>query len=178
MLITCFDSEGLIHKKFVFEGFTVNQQCYLRVMQRWLARIRRVRLHYKVQSSWWLLHVNAPSHKCIAVRNFLTTKSVRVLEKPTYSPDMWPYDWFVPQTEKGLWYDTISVIQKTSTAALKTITKQDYQRCIQKLYDRCKDCISSKEMYFLIIVRKVLFILNYNVTFIENSRILGTHCVW
>ena len=49
---------------------------------------------------------------------------------------------------KGLRFDTISEIQKIWTEALKTITKEEYQRCFQKLYDRSKDFISSKGMYF------------------------------
>ena len=42
MLITFFDSEGIIHTELVSEGYTVNGQYYLGVMQRLLARIRRV----------------------------------------------------------------------------------------------------------------------------------------
>ena len=78
MLITFFDSEGMIHKEFVPEGSTVNGQYYLGMMQRLLARIRRVRPQSNAQGSWSLLHDNAPAHKCIAVRNFLASKSVQV----------------------------------------------------------------------------------------------------
>ena len=49
---------------------------------------------------------------------------------------------------KGLRFDKILEIQMVSTEALKTITKEEYQRFFQKLYDRSKDCISSKGMYF------------------------------
>ena len=51
MLITFFDSKGMIHKEFVPEGSTVNGQYYLGVMQCLLARIRRVRSQYKAQGS-------------------------------------------------------------------------------------------------------------------------------
>ena len=64
MLITFFDSQGMIYKEFVLKGSTVNGQYYLGVMQRLLARIRRVRRQYKAQGSWSLLHDNAPAHKC------------------------------------------------------------------------------------------------------------------
>ena len=152
MLITFFDSEGMIHKEFVPEGSTVNEQSYLGMMQRLLTRIRRIRLQYKAQGSWLLLHGNAPAHKCIAVPNFLASKSVKVLDHPAYSLDLSPCDYFLfPKLKmqlKGLRFDTISEIQKVSTEALKTITKEEYQRCFQKLYNRSKDCISSKGMYF------------------------------
>ena len=44
---------------------------------------------------------------------------------------------------KGLRFDSISEIQKVSTEALKTTTKEEYQRYFQKLYDCSKDCISN-----------------------------------
>ena len=152
MLITFFDSEGLIHEKFVPEGSTVNGKYYSGVMQYLLATIRRVQPQYKAQGSWSLLHDNAPAHKCIAMRNFRASKSVQVFDHPAYSPDLSSCDYFLfPKLKmqlKRLRFDIISEIQKVSTEALTTITKKEYKRCFQKLYDRSKDCISSKGMYF------------------------------
>jgi hypothetical protein len=42
-LIVFFDAQGVIHREFVPEGQTENGQFYLRVMERLLKRIRRVR---------------------------------------------------------------------------------------------------------------------------------------
>ena len=152
MLITCFHSEGMIHKEFVPECSMMNGQYYLDLMQRLLARIRRFRSQYKAEGSWLLLHHNAPAHKFIAVRNFLTSKWVQVLHQPAYSPDLSPCDYFLfPKLKmqlKGLRFDAISEIQKVSTEALKIVTEEEYQRCFQKLYTRSKNCISSKRMYF------------------------------
>ena len=148
MPITFFDSGRMIHKAFVPKGSTVNGQYYLGVMQHLLARIRRVRPQYKARGSCSLLHDNAPAHKCIFVRNFLASKSVQVLDHPAYSPDLSPCDYFLFAKLKmqlnGLRFDTISEIQKVLTEALKTITKEEYQRYFQKLYDHSKHCISSK----------------------------------
>ena len=38
---------------------------------------------------------SAPTHKCIAVRNFPESKSVHVLDHPANSPDLSPYDHFL-----------------------------------------------------------------------------------
>jgi hypothetical protein len=43
MFIVFFDAQGVIHREFVPEGQTVNGQFYLRVMERLLKGIRRVR---------------------------------------------------------------------------------------------------------------------------------------
>ena len=114
MLITSFDYKGMIHKEFVPEGFRVNRQYYLGVMQRLLARICRVRSQYKAQGSWSLLHDNAPAHKCITVRNFLASKSIQVFDHPAYTPDLSLCDYFLyPKFKmqlKLLRVDTISEI--------------------------------------------------------------------
>ena len=62
LLITFYDSKGIIHKEFVPPGKTVNAVYYLGVMKRLLARIRRVRPEGRESGSWRLLHDNAPSH--------------------------------------------------------------------------------------------------------------------
>ena len=104
----------MIDKKFVPEGSTVNGQYYLGVMQRLLGRIRRVRLQYKAQGSWSLFRDNSLAHKCFAVRNFLASKSVQVLDHPAYSSDVSQCEYFlIPKLKiqlKGLRFDTISEI--------------------------------------------------------------------
>ena len=99
-----------------------------------------------------LLHDNAPSHRSIIVRNFLASKGVVVLDHPPYSPDLAPCDYFLfPKLKmkpKGKRFDTILDIQKVSTKVISAISEEDYQRCFQKLYDRCKACISSEGTYF------------------------------
>lgn len=42
-LITFFDSRGIIHKKFVPEGRTVNSKYYLEILKRLLARIKQMK---------------------------------------------------------------------------------------------------------------------------------------
>jgi len=62
MLITFFDSKGIIHKEFVPSGQTVTGNYYLEVLKRLMARIHRIRPEYQDPESWSLLHDNAPSH--------------------------------------------------------------------------------------------------------------------
>jgi len=63
-------------------------------------------------------------------------------DHPPYSPDLAPADYFLfPDVEshlKGRLFDSISDIQKavTSTRTLNTIAKDDFNKGIQKLYDR------------------------------------------
>jgi hypothetical protein len=43
MLIVFFDSQGVVHKEFVEEDFTVNAEYFKGVLNRLISRIRRIR---------------------------------------------------------------------------------------------------------------------------------------
>ncbi|UYV73952.1 hypothetical protein LAZ67_11001570 [Cordylochernes scorpioides] len=94
MLITFFDSRGIIHKEFVPAGQTITGEYYLNVLKRLIARIRRIRPEYRNEDSWCLLHDNAPSHSSLIVRRFLAKNNVCVLNHPPYSPDLAPCDFY------------------------------------------------------------------------------------
>ncbi|EFN89558.1 Histone-lysine N-methyltransferase SETMAR, partial [Harpegnathos saltator] len=125
---------------------------YLGVLQRLWAGIRRVRAEYREPGSWFLLHDNAPSHKAIMAREFLTKKGIIVIDHSPYSPDLAPCDfWLFPKLKlamKGNRFDTILVIQKTSTAILKAIPADEYKKCCEKFVERFQRCIDSEGDYF------------------------------
>ncbi|UYV80064.1 hypothetical protein LAZ67_18001570 [Cordylochernes scorpioides] len=81
MLITFFDSRGIIHKEFVPAGHTLTGEYYLNVLKRLIARIRRIRPEYRDADSWCLLHDNAPSHFSLIVRRFLAKNNPAIPEK-------------------------------------------------------------------------------------------------
>jgi len=72
-----------------------------------------------------LHHDNAPAHTALAVREFLASKQITVLEHPAYSPDLAPSDFFLfPKIEeilKGRHFDDTDDISSNTTAGLKAI---------------------------------------------------------
>jgi hypothetical protein len=88
---------------------------------------------------WFLLHVNAPSHKATIFQQFLAQRKVTVLDHPPYSPDLAPDDYFLfPKVKshlKGRLFDSISDIRKAVTSKSNTIANGDFYKGIQKLYD-------------------------------------------
>jgi hypothetical protein len=70
------------------------------VLKRLREKIRRKRPELFVSNSLILHHENAPAHTALSVRKFLAIKQVTVLEHPTYSPDLAPSDFSVPE-DKG-----------------------------------------------------------------------------
>ncbi|GFT55269.1 histone-lysine N-methyltransferase SETMAR [Trichonephila clavipes] len=68
MLITFFDAQG-IHKEYVPEGQTVNDEFYCDVTKRLRARIHRVLPHLAASGKWFLLHDNALLRTAMCVKS-------------------------------------------------------------------------------------------------------------
>lgn len=152
LLITFFDSDGVIHKEFLPSDTTVNAAYYKEVMSRLLKRISRIRPHYNRKGSWSLLHDNAPSHNSIIVKSFMAKKGVLVINHPPYSPDLAPADFMLfPKLKgilKGRKFHDVQDIQKNVTSELKGIPKEDFKKSFVALYNRCNKCIQVNGDYF------------------------------
>ena len=74
-----------------------------------------------------LLHDNASSHQCEAVKSFLASEKVKVLNHPPYSPDLSPCDFFLfPRLKKML--SGISIRLEVLLAALFISVSNRYQQ--------------------------------------------------
>ena len=144
LLITFYDSKGIIHKEFVPPGKTVNAVYYLGVMKRLLARIRRMRPEYRESGSWRLLHDNAPSPRSTLVTDFFNHSP--------YSPDLAPCDFYLfgklHLAMKGKRYKDVEHIQTATTSILKMIPANDLKNSFDMLFERTKLCIDSEGDYF------------------------------
>jgi [histone H3]-lysine36 N-dimethyltransferase SETMAR len=152
MLITFFDSKGIIHKEFVPPGQTITGEYYLNVLMRLMARIHRIRPDYRDGNSWSLLHDNAPSHKSIIVCRYLAKHNVCVLNHPPYSPDLAPCDFSLfPKIKmklKGCYFEDVPTIQTASTRVLEEIQQHELEQAFQSLLNRCNRCIEARGDYF------------------------------
>jgi len=100
MLVCFFDHKGIHHYEFIAQGQRVNQQCYLEMLTRLRATVRRKRPG-AWPDKWILHHDNAPAHDALWFREFLAKNSITKMDHPTYSPDLAPYDfWLVPKLKK------------------------------------------------------------------------------
>jgi histone-lysine N-methyltransferase SETMAR len=92
-----FDANGIVHSEFVPNGQTVNQEFYLQVLKSLRDAVRRKHPELWQSGEWWLFHNNAPAHKALSVKQFLTKKSMTLLLHPPNSPDLAPCDiFFIP----------------------------------------------------------------------------------
>ena len=65
MIITFFDSKGIVHKEFVPTGQTVNSGFYCEVLWRLRENVQRHRPQLWQERTWLLHHDNAPSHTSV-----------------------------------------------------------------------------------------------------------------
>jgi transposase len=69
-------------------------------------------------------------------REFLASKQITVLEHPPYLPDLAPSDFFLLQKKKeilkGKHFDDVDDIRSNTTAALKAISKNQFQNCFEE----------------------------------------------
>ena len=77
-----------------------------------------------------LLHDNTLSHKCEVVKYFLASEKVKVLNHPSYTPDLSPCDFFsFPRLKKmlsGNKYMSRSSLDSAIYQCLQQIPKEDY----------------------------------------------------
>jgi len=134
MLICFFDSQGIVHKEFVPQGQTVNQQFYKEVLEKLRKRVICVRPNIK--NTWVLHHENAPCHTAISINQFSAAKNIPVASQPPYSPDLSPCDFFLfPRIKihlKGQHFGTLENIQSSVTDELKTIPVTEFQNCYKQ----------------------------------------------
>jgi hypothetical protein len=73
------------------------------------------------------------------VREFLASKQITVLEHHPYSPSLAPNDFFllskIKKILKGWHFDDIDDTRNNTTAALKAIPQNQFQKCFEGLLD-------------------------------------------
>ena len=80
------DSIGIIHKEFVPPGQMVNQNFCREVLEK--LRKHDARLRLDIKDKWMLHHDNAPCDMALSITEFLAKKSIPVISRPPYSPDL------------------------------------------------------------------------------------------
>ena len=61
---------------------------YIDIHRRLWDTVRRKRPEKWRSSSWFLLHDNAPAHRSVLVKDFLTRNTVTTMEHPLIFPDL------------------------------------------------------------------------------------------
>ena len=98
-----FNSSGPVVQVPCPSGHTVTSRFYKNSVLKKVKEFYNKKRPSKGWSGVHLLHDNASSHKCEVVKSFLASEKVKVLNHPTYSPDLSPCDFFLfPRLKKML----------------------------------------------------------------------------
>jgi hypothetical protein len=87
----------------------------------------------------------------MAVIKYLAKHNVTAVEHPPYFPDLSPPDVFLflrPESNlKVQRFATAEEVTAQATRALTEVSKNGFQECFQKLYERWKKCVTPQGNY-------------------------------
>ena len=111
LMITFFDSTGMIYMHWVPIGQTVNKEYYVEVLREFWKRFLGKRPALFKLGLWHFHQDNTPVHNSILVTDYLTKMDIKTVPHSPYSPDLAPCDFclFLKLKEKlgGCRYETI-----------------------------------------------------------------------
>ena len=144
LMITFFDSTGMIYMHWVPTEQTVNKE--------FNKRFRRKRPALFKSGQWHFHQDNAPVHNSILVTDYLTKMGIKTVPHLPYSPDLAPCDFclFPKLKEKlrGCRYETIEEMKEAVTKVIDMLTQEDFHGTFQKLLERYNKCIAAGGDYF------------------------------
>jgi len=151
MLLAFFDSEGIVHHEYAPDGQTINKEFYTEVLRRLHESFRRKRPEKWRDDDWILHHDNAPAHTSHLVQQFLAKHGTAQLQKPPYSPDLVPCDFFLfpglKKILKGRRFEATEDIKRNSTKTLLDIPKEEFAKCFQQWQKSWAKCVAAEGKY-------------------------------
>ena len=147
-----FNSSGLVLQMPCPSGHTVTGRFYKNSVLKKVKEFYNKKRPSKGWSGVHLLHDNASSHKCEAVKSFLASGKVKVLNHPPYSPDLSPCDFLFPRLRKMLSRNKYTCTSRSSLGSaiyqcLQQIPKEDYLSAFRDWVKRLQKCVSVKGEY-------------------------------
>ncbi len=153
MLVSFFDSRGMVYYEFVQRPLTMNQQVWRAIFTRFHHAHLRRRPHQTVHGRRFIHMDNAPAHNA-----FLSLALVRGLGwtrllHPAYSPDLAPNDfWLYPFLKaplRGKRFANLAQLKEVVADRIGQIPSQEYKTCmLQKWPRRWAQCLEYQGGYF------------------------------
>ena len=152
LMISVFDSSGIIYMHWVPTGQTVNKEYYVEVLRGLRKRFRRKRQAFFKSGLWHFHQDNATVHNSILVTDYLSKMGIKTVPQPLYSRDLASCDfWLFPQLKEKLRtgrYETIEEMKEPLMKNIDTLTLEDFHDAFQKLLKRYNKCIAAGGDYF------------------------------
>ena len=131
LMISFFDSTGIIYIHCVPIGLTINKEYYIEVLREFRKRFRRKRPALFKSGQWHFHKDNAPVHNSILVTDYLTKMGIKTVLPPPYSPDLAPCDFWLFPKLRGCRYETSEEMKEAVTKVIDTLTQEDFNGAFQ-----------------------------------------------
>ncbi len=151
MIVTFFDSRGMIYYKFTRQG--IGAQVFIAICTRFLEAYQTRHPQGRIRGRLFLHMNNAPAHTANVTKAFLQRHSVQLIPHPPYSPDLAPNDfWFYGELKKplrGQRFPTLEHLKQAVTDRIAEIPSHDYAEAILRSWpQRILRCIGADGGYF------------------------------
>ncbi len=148
-----FDDQGVVHLEFLPPKMTVTSNVYMGILARLREAIRCKRPVLWKDSSFRILHDNAPGHKAAHTATAMIETDMREVSHPPYSPNLAPADfWFFPYLKsqiRGRIFASIPELQDELVRLISQMPRSLFHQAIhQQLPEHWRKCITAKGDYF------------------------------
>ena len=128
MVIPFFDSQGLIHVEWVLQGQTISKKYYITVLKRFREKIRKKRPQQCLSGQWWFHQENA------LVTTWMADRGMKVLQHPSYSPDVAPCNFFphMKDSLRGIRFQSTEELKEASESYLTGLLKKNFENDFQE----------------------------------------------
>ena len=148
LMISFFDSTGMMYMHWVPTGQRVNKEYYVEVLREFRKRFRRKRPALFKSGQWHFQQDNAPVHNSILVTDYLTKVGIEIVPHPPYSLDLALCDFWLFPKLRGCRYETIEEMKEAVMKVIDTLRQEDFHGAFQKLLEHYNKCIATGGDYF------------------------------
>ncbi len=153
MLVSFYDSQGMIYYEYVQWPQTVNQQVFRAIFRRFDAAHRRRRPHSTVHGRRFLHMDNAPAHKATLTLALIQQLGWTRMPHPPYSPDLTPSDFWLfhrlKRNLRGVRFPSVEHLKEAVSEEIALITALEYHHSILSSWPkRWRQCLQEQGNYF------------------------------
>ncbi len=149
MLVSFFDSKGLIYREYVRRPWTITQLVFRQIITRFDIACENRCPGAMVQGRRFIHMDNAPSHTAGLTQQHLRNLGWMILPHPAYSPDLAPNDfWFYPRLKrdlKGRRFANLDDLEAAVDTEIGLITSEEYKDCMLRKWPACWACCQAQQ---------------------------------
>ena len=89
---------------------------------------------------------NAPVHKSILVKEYLTKMAIKSVLHPSYSPELTPCDFCSFPKFRGCGYETIEEMKEAMTNVIDTLTQEDVHGAFRSCWNSTRSALQLEKI--------------------------------